>query len=168
MWNSRELWKLLSYWPNCRELEMQKGQKIEDKHAGSWGQVCWALRWRGTAAPLLLFYISSLLLHFFSLFFKALLLFYSLKSQSWDSHCSMFCLISLKICLQTCTVPLFPLISKLLKSVSLDSQTHNSSCTSQAARSQPINPLCPPSVHLLYTVANKEVEPQFSGKGMML
>jgi hypothetical protein len=35
---------------------MQKGQKKEDKHAGSWDQVCWVLGWRHTTALSLLFY----------------------------------------------------------------------------------------------------------------
>jgi hypothetical protein len=38
---------------------MKKGQKIEDKHAESWGQVGWVLRWRHTTAGLLLFYSFS-------------------------------------------------------------------------------------------------------------
>jgi hypothetical protein len=39
---------------NWGKLEMQKGHTI-DKHAQSWGQVCWLLGWRRTTA-LLLFY----------------------------------------------------------------------------------------------------------------
>jgi hypothetical protein len=48
---------------------MQKEQTTEDGHAESWGQVCGALRWRRTAALLLLFSISSsfTLLLFFSI-----------------------------------------------------------------------------------------------------
>jgi hypothetical protein len=52
---------------NWGQLEMQKGQRIEDKHAESWGQVCWALRWRHTTASLLLFHFSSLTLLLFSI-----------------------------------------------------------------------------------------------------
>jgi hypothetical protein len=32
-----------SYQPNWGRLGVQKGQRIEDKHAESWDQVCWAL-----------------------------------------------------------------------------------------------------------------------------
>jgi hypothetical protein len=67
-------------------MEMQKGQKIEDKHAKRWGQVCWVLGWRHTTAALLLFFflyfpsfLYSLKPYFFSLFLRTLLLFYSLK-----------------------------------------------------------------------------------------
>jgi hypothetical protein len=83
---------------------MQKGQMIEDRHAESWGQVCWVLRCRYTAVSLLLFSInSSFTLLLFSLFFKDLLLkscfktlflFYSLKSLSLDLLCPIFSLIS--------------------------------------------------------------------------
>jgi hypothetical protein len=89
-----------SYWPNWGLMEMQKGQRIEDKHAESWDQVCWALGWRCTIVLLLsyFFYFVSFLYslkpYFFSLFFKTLPLFYSLKSQSLGLHCPMFPLIS--------------------------------------------------------------------------
>jgi hypothetical protein len=45
---------------------MQKGQKTEDKHAESWSQVCWALRWRRTTAAFtfLFFPIPLLLIEF--------------------------------------------------------------------------------------------------------
>jgi hypothetical protein len=45
--------------PNWGRLQMQKGQTIEDRHAESWGQVCWALGWRHTTASSLLFSINS-------------------------------------------------------------------------------------------------------------
>jgi hypothetical protein len=45
--------------PNWGQLEMQKGQTIEDRHAESWGQLCWALGWRCTTALLLLFSNNS-------------------------------------------------------------------------------------------------------------
>jgi hypothetical protein len=46
--------------PNLGQLEMHKGQKIEDKHAESWGQICWVLRWRRTTAAFtsFLFFLS--------------------------------------------------------------------------------------------------------------
>jgi hypothetical protein len=60
--------ELLFYRPNWGQLEMQKGQKIEEKHAESWGRVCWALGCRRTAASLLFsiilfFYFASFLLY---------------------------------------------------------------------------------------------------------
>jgi hypothetical protein len=51
---------------------MQKGQTIEDRHAESWGQVCWALGWRRTAAS----WLPSLT--FFTLLFS-----YSLRPYSF-------------------------------------------------------------------------------------
>jgi hypothetical protein len=51
--------------------------------------VCWVLGWRCNNSL-----VASFLLCFFSPFFKTLLLFYSLKSRSLDSHCPMFPLIS--------------------------------------------------------------------------
>jgi hypothetical protein len=150
---SLDLRELLSYKPNWGRLERQKGQKMEDEHAGSWGQVCWVLQWRHTTASLLL------LLCFFSLFFKTLLLFYSLKPLSLDLHC-----------------PMFPLISNITPKVSdlklTDTQQQPPAASAIAASSiisaskQPDPP--PPSASLLYTVANKEVEAQFSGRGMTL
>jgi hypothetical protein len=121
---------------------MRKGQMIEDKHAQSWGQVSWVLGWRHTSFLLLFFY--------FSLFFKAFLLFYSLKSQSLDLHC-----------------PIFPLISNITPKVSVLRLTDTATLLKQPTP-QPANQLHPPSVSLLYTVANKEVEPQFSSRGVTL
>jgi hypothetical protein len=43
---------------------MQKGQKIEDKAAESWGQVCWVLGWIRPTASLLLFSIILFLKNF--------------------------------------------------------------------------------------------------------
>jgi hypothetical protein len=53
-----------SYKPNWERKEMKKREKIEDKHAESWGQVGWVLRWRHTAAAFtsFLFFPISLLL----------------------------------------------------------------------------------------------------------
>jgi hypothetical protein len=53
--SSRELCESLVYRPNWGLMEMQKGQKIEGRHAESWDQVCWTLRWRCTTASLLLY-----------------------------------------------------------------------------------------------------------------
>jgi hypothetical protein len=93
---------------------------------------------------------------FFSLFFKALHLFYSLKpffffsslkSQSSDLHCPMFCLA-------------FLYHMSLLKVLVLrlaDTQQQPSPAASQAANFTSSQPH-PPSVSLLYTVENKQVE----------
>jgi hypothetical protein len=139
---------------------MQKGQKIEDKHAGSWDQVYWVLRWKRITPSLLLFFTSLLLLCFFSLFFKILLLFYSLKSRSSDLQC-----------------PMFPLIPSVTPKVSVlrltdtkqqPQQQPTASSVLQAASSQPINQSPVSSLASLLYTENKEVEQQFLGRGVTL
>jgi hypothetical protein len=101
-----------------------------------------------TSFLLLFFYFASFLYslkpYFFSLFFKAFLLFYSLKSQSLDSqtHNSSYC-------------------QQHLQQPAVSSAAANLE-GSRPPYKQPINS-CPPSASLLYTVANKEVEQQFLG-----
>jgi hypothetical protein len=75
----------------------------------------------------------------------------------------MFSLISLKAQPSDLRCPMFSL------KVS-DLQTHNSQQQQQQhSHKQPTNPKpCPASASLLYTVINKEVEQQFSGRGMTL
>jgi hypothetical protein len=138
---------------------MQKGQKIEDKHAGTWGQVCWVLGWRHTTALLLLFYFSYFAS--FSLFFETLRLFYSLKSWSSDLHCPMFPLIS-SIIPKVLVLRLPDTQHQQLPAASAAATPHKKPSPSQAASQ------LPPSVSLLYTVANKEVEPQLSVSGVAL
>jgi hypothetical protein len=73
---------------------MQKGQKIEDKRAGSWGVLGTQMEMHNSlvASFLLLFYFASFLYslkpYFFSLFFKVSVL---------RLHWPMFSLISLKV-----------------------------------------------------------------------
>jgi hypothetical protein len=117
---------------------------------------------------LLFFYFASFLCslkpYIFSLFFKILLLFYSLNSQSLD--------------LQTYNSssqqhhPLMMVAANLTSSKPPCKQAAilRLICISHLTRSQlsPSSPLHPLSVSLLYTVANKEVEPQFLDPGMTL
>jgi hypothetical protein len=134
---------------------MQKGQKTEEKHAKKLGSGVLG-PWMETHNSLITFLL--LLLCLFSLFFKTFLLFYSLKSWSLDLHC-----------------PMFPLISKITPNILVLRLTDTTAAAPAAAASssisgsqppkQPTNPR-PPSASLLYTVANKEVEPQFSGRGV--
>jgi hypothetical protein len=125
---------------------------------------------------LLLFYFASFLYslkcYFFSLFLKAFLLFYSLKSQSSDLHCPMFPLISsiiLKVSILRLAdtqqqPPPWQTASSLLPPTQHHQPPHKQPALQAAPpRQQPTNQLCPPSVSLLYTVANKEVKQQFSG-----
>jgi hypothetical protein len=149
---------------------------IEDRHAESWGQVCWVLGWTHKQPHHFFSLINLLLLCFFSLSLLNLtsnvfLLFYSLKSLSLDLHCPMFLSSLLKSWPSDLHCPMFP-----LKSQTSDSQTHNSQQQQQQQQQrchsckQPANqkPVSSPSASLLYLVVNKEVEQQFSGRGVTL
>jgi hypothetical protein len=50
--------------------EIKKGQKTEDKHAESWGQVGWALRWRHTTAAFTSFLFFPIPLLLFKFLYK--------------------------------------------------------------------------------------------------
>jgi hypothetical protein len=93
---SHKLCKSLSYRPNWERTGDAERTKDRRQNIQEVGVRCVGSLAGDTQHLCCFFFTSLLLLCFFSLF-KTLLLFYSLKSQSLESHCPMLPLISLKV-----------------------------------------------------------------------